>query len=101
MDHSPEEIAKHVRTYIFVFVALLILTGATVAVSLLHVPVVTAVLIAMLIASVKGSLVACFFMHLMTERKLIYSVLILTVIFFIFVMTIPSMDAQSNNQLTF
>jgi len=34
------------------------------------------------VATVKGTLVAAFFMHLLSERKLIYAVLVLTVFFF-------------------
>ena len=44
---------------------------------------------ALLIASVKGSLVACFFMHLIDERKLIYAVLAFTVFFFLAVLLLP------------
>ena len=95
-EHSPEEIAKHVRIYIAVFVALLVLTCVTVAVSWLRLSVGMAILVAMLIASVKGSLVACFFMHLISEKKLIYSVLILTVVFFAFLMLVPTMNMQDS-----
>ena len=39
-------------------------------------------LLALAVATIKGSLVAAFFMHLISERKLIYAVLVLTVFFF-------------------
>ncbi len=52
-------------------------------------PVVWAVIVALIIASFKGSLVAAIFMHLSHERKAIYWVLILTVVFFIVLMAIP------------
>ncbi len=94
--HGAEEIAKHVKIYIVVFVTLLVLTLATVAVSYLHLSTTAAIAVAMLIASVKGSLVACYFMHLISEKKLIYSVLILTVFFFIVLMSVPVLDIQSN-----
>jgi len=48
-----------------------------------------AIVVALLIATIKGSLVALFFMHLVDERRLIYSVLVLTVVFFIFLMFVP------------
>jgi len=41
------------------------------------------------VATIKGSLVAMYFMHLLHERKVIYWVLILTVIFFVFLMFVP------------
>ena len=42
-----------------------------------------AVTVALLVATVKGSLVACYFMHLISEKTLILAVLLLTVVFFI------------------
>jgi cytochrome c oxidase subunit 4 len=48
------------------------------------------------IATIKGSLVACYFMHLISEKKLIFTVLILTVIFFLGLLLLPvftKMDA--------
>ncbi len=87
-DHAVD-IDKHVRIYITVFVALMILTIVTVAVSRFHLPVPIAVTVALIVAIVKGSLVACFFMHLISEKKLIYAVLALTVAFFIALMVLP------------
>ena len=87
--HSVEEIKKETRTYILVFVALSALTVITVAVSYLDLNIGAAVLVALLIAGVKGSLVAGFFMHLMSERKLIYYVLLLTLAFFIALIFLP------------
>ena len=69
--------------------ALAALTVVTVAVSYLHLSVGPAIALALFIATIKGSLVACFFMHLISERKLIYSVLILTVVFFAALMLLP------------
>lgn len=87
-DHHVD-IDKHVRGYLIVFGALLALTVITVAVSYLHLPLLPAVLLALLIACTKGSLVALYFMHLIDERKLIYWVLSITVLFFFFVLLIP------------
>ena len=90
MEHaSQDEIRKHVRTYILVFVALLGLTVVTVAVSYLHLSIVPAVIVALFIASVKGALVASYFMHLISEKKLVYVTLVLTVVFFIALISLP------------
>lgn len=90
MEHaSQDEIRKHVRTYILVFVALLGLTVVTVAVSYLHLSIVPAVIVALFIASVKGGLVASYFMHLISEKKLVYVTLVLTVVFFIALISLP------------
>ena len=81
--HSPEEIKKEIRVYLIVFAALAVLTGVTVyACYGLKMPAHIAIGIALVIASIKGFLVAGFFMHLLSEKKLIYSVLGLTVFFF-------------------
>ncbi|MEX2190861.1 MAG: cytochrome C oxidase subunit IV family protein [Bacteroidota bacterium] len=90
MEHtSAEDIKKHVRTYILVFVALLVLTIVTVGVSYLHLSIVPAVILALLIASIKGALVASYFMHLISEKKLVYFTLILTVVFLITLLSLP------------
>src|SRR5436190_23791895 len=87
-DHAAD-IDKHVRVYITVFVSLMGLTIVTVAVSRFHLPVPMAITVAMIVAGIKGSLVACYFMHLMSEKKLILAVLALTVFFFIALLFLP------------
>ncbi len=87
-DHA-HDIDKQVRIYIMVFVALMVLTLVTVGVSYLNLSVPGAIALALVIATVKGSLVACYFMHLISERKLIYAVLALTVLFFFFELLLP------------
>ena len=87
--HSAEDIKRETRVYILVFAALAALTVITVAVSTLHLSAMPALAVALLIAITKGSLVACYFMHLISEKKVIYSVLILTVVFFVVLMTLP------------
>ena len=90
MEHAgPEEIRKHVRVYMIVFASLAVLTVVTVAASWIEVPVPLAVLIALMIASVKAFLVAAFFMHLISERAAIYSILIITFFFFLVMIVIP------------
>lgn len=86
-DHA--DIDKHVRTYLMVFAALMVLTVVTVAVSYLDLSTGAAVALALVVATVKGSLVAGYFMHLISEKKLIYTVLIFTAIFFIAVLLGP------------
>jgi|SRR5687768_7562709 cytochrome c oxidase subunit 4 len=87
--HDPAEIDKHVRIYITVFVALMVLTIVTVAISYLDLSTPMAVSLALFVAIVKGSLVACYFMHLISEKKLIYAVLVLTVAFFVALLALP------------
>lgn len=89
-EHSHEEIQKHVRTYLVVFVALATLTVVTVGISYLHLPTPLAILIALFVASIKGSLVAAYFMHLVSEKKIIGAILILTAAFFLLLLLIPA-----------
>ena len=89
MSHDTLDIKKHIRIYISVFVALAALTVVTVSVSYLHLAVLPAILLALLIATIKGSLVACYFMHLISEKKLILMVLLLTVLFFFVLLLVP------------
>lgn len=81
--HTVEEIRKETRVYLIVFAALAVLTVVTVAVSYLKLSPMMAIVLALIIASVKGFLVAGYFMHLLSEKKLIFLVLALTVFFFI------------------
>ena len=87
--HDPADIDRHVRVYITVFVALMALTIITVAVSYLDLSTPMAVAVALFIATIKGSLVACYFMHLISEKKLIYAVLAITVFKFVALMLLP------------
>src|SRR3970040_116870 len=93
-DHAVD-IDRHVRIYITVFVALMVLTIVTVAVSRLPLSVPVAVTVALLVATIKGSLVACYFMHLISEKKLIYAVLIVTAVFFVALMALPVVTHSS------
>jgi cytochrome c oxidase subunit IV len=87
-DHAAD-IDRHVRIYITVFASLMVLTVVTVAVSRFHLPVPVAVTVALLVATIKGALVACYFMHLISEKKLIIAILALTVVFFLALVSLP------------
>ena len=80
--NDPESIHREKRRYLIIFGILAVLTIVTVAVSKLHLPMWETIALGLSIALVKGSLVAAFFMHLISERKLVIAVLILTAFFF-------------------
>ena len=90
-DHnSPEQIRKEVRTYLIVFALLGFFTIVTVGLNKgLDLPLRLAIPIGLAVACIKAFLVAGFFMHLLSEKKLIYSVLIVTVLFFAILLWIP------------
>tara|TARA_B100001750_G_scaffold206906_1_gene184860 strand:- start:193 stop:546 length:354 start_codon:yes stop_codon:yes gene_type:complete len=88
MDHGS--IQSHIKVYRNVFIALMILTVLTVGVSYIHFNLVwVGVFVGLLIASVKGYLVAANFMHLNDESKTIYWILILTIAFLIVLFFMP------------
>jgi cytochrome c oxidase subunit 4 len=89
MHSDPGEVQKSVRTYMTVFAALMAFTIITVAASRLHFGVPIAITIALIIAAMKGSMVAGVFMHLSHEKQAIYGALLLTFLFFFVLMFIP------------
>ena len=93
-DHAAD-IDRHVRVYITVFVALMALTIITVGISYLHLPLPLAVTAALFVATVKGSLVAGYFMHLISEKKLIYAVLVVTALFFVALLALPALTVHN------
>ena len=93
-DHAAD-IDRHVRVYMTVFVALMVLTIITVAVSYVHLPLAMAVTVALIVATIKGSLVACYFMHLISEKKLIIAVLVLTAVFFLALLALPALTHEN------
>jgi cytochrome c oxidase subunit 4 len=90
-EHT-EDMLKHIKIYLVVFLALSVLTGVTVWASYVHVAMWLHLTIALSIATVKGGLVMAFFMHLISEKKLIYSVCILTGFFFLVMVIITLMS---------
>ena len=81
---AQEDFTHHVRRYLYVFYALLFGTLITVGASYIpfgnhHVNIA----VALVIACAKAFLVAGFFMHLISERKMIYGLLSFTVFFFL------------------
>ena len=93
-SHSPEDIQKHVRVYLTVFVALAGLTVITVGLFYMKLPIHLAILFALLVATIKGFLVAGYFMHLLSERKVIYWVLGICAFFFVFLMLLPTFTSR-------
>ena len=89
MHSDPEAIKKSVRTYFMIGAALFAGTVITVIVNRVHLAIPLAITVALIIATTKGSMVAAVFMHLTHEKKWIYGALIVTVAFFIVLMTVP------------
>ena len=92
-----EDIKHHIIIYKNVFIALLVLTGITVGVSYIHFSYAwLGLLVGLIIACIKGFLVASQFMHLNNEKTWIYGTLVLTVIFFFVLLFMPLMWDMNN-----
>ena len=92
------DVKAEVRRYMLVFGALVVGTIVTVLVSFIDFGSPKAnIIVALAIALVKGFLVAGFFMHLVSERTMIYTILVATVLFFASLMylTLWSLEAKS------
>jgi caa(3)-type oxidase subunit IV len=89
MHSDPAEIKKSVRSYMTVFAMLMLFTIITVAASRFHFAVPVAITIALIIAAMKGSMVAAVFMHLSNEKRWVYGTLLLTAVFFLGLLLLP------------
>ena len=94
-DHS--DVSKHIRGYLIVGGTLLVGTILTVLASYIDLGQHWNIILALVIATVKASLVVLFFMHLISERQMIYIVLAFTGVFFASLMylTLWSTDPAS------
>ena len=92
-DHDNGHIEEHIRVYLTVFGALGALTLLTVAASYMDVSTTETIFLALTIATVKASLVAGYFMHLITEKQTIIWILCLTFVFFLVCMFIPMISS--------
>src|SRR5580658_11375702 len=82
-EQTIHEMQHHIRRYLIVGVALAVGTALTVWASLINFGSREInIVVALIIAVAKGSLVVGFFMHLISEKKMIYAVLAVTAFFF-------------------
>jgi cytochrome c oxidase subunit 4 len=95
-DNHAVDIDKHVRVYMIVFASLAVLTVVTVGVYYLPLGPTASIALALVIATIKGALVACYFMHLISEKKFVYLLLIMTGIFFITLLVLPALTSISD-----
>ena len=107
MADSVEAVQKSVRAFMKVFAALIILTLITVGLAFVEMPTHGMnILVGMIVATIKASLVGLIFMHLNHERSTIYKILVFTAVFAlaIFLLTYwthedplvdPKFDSQS------
>jgi cytochrome c oxidase subunit IV len=83
-EHAAHDVAKHIRAYLMVGATLLTFTAITVFLSYINFGTQKAnVAVALVVATFKAGLVAAIFMHLSSEKRMIYRILIFT-FFFVF-----------------
>jgi len=95
------DIDGHVRVYLIVFASLAVLTSATVGVHYLFLPIGPAVTLGLLIAAIKATLVACYFMHLISEKRVVFLVIVISGIFLLglFLLTMTAIFDQVGGHL--
>jgi len=89
MHSDPAAIKKSIRNYLMIGGVLFVGTVVTVLANQVHLAVPLAITVALIIATIKGSMVAAVFMHLSHEKKWIYGALLLTVVFFVVLLFLP------------
>ena len=82
MSEHTHDIQKEMKKYLAVFGGLLVLTVITVSLSYVPTVVTVGIILARIVAAIKSSLVACHFMHLTSEKRSVYLVLVLAAVFF-------------------
>ena len=92
----------HIRRYLYVFYALLFGTVVTVLAS--YIPFgghrALNIAVALVIASAKAFLVCGYFMHLISERKMVYGILAFTAFFFVGLMFLTLWSVANPPPLT-
>lgn len=92
---EAHDIGKHIKLYIGVFIALAVFTVITVLASTVEAGIATHVVVALVIACIKGGLVAAIFMHLKWEKTaVLWGVFALCAIFFVVLMAVPSLTVN-------
>ena len=94
---ETHDVSKQVRSYLGVFASLLVLTIVTVGVAQLQLATTERVVVALVVASIKATLVAGIFMHLFSQRsRHISATLVFTATFFL-ALIILTIVAQGNS----
>ncbi len=98
-ESEATRVREHLRVYVMVFVALAVLTVVTVAISYIQLPTPLAISLALVVATVKAGLVAGYFMHLLSEEKVILWLLLLCAAFLVFLFVLPLGTETGNGPL--
>lgn len=95
MAGSHADVSRQVKTYLVVFAALAVFTIATVATSRVDFGGSVNIVIALVIAALKATLVAAIFMHLKWERsRAIWMTLAFCAVFFLVLILLPVLSNE-------
>ncbi len=84
MSNAQGQNFQHeIKQYRSIFISLIILTAISVGIHQMHLNLALSITLILSIAVLQATLSVCYLMHLISERKLIFLVLMLTV-FFVF-----------------
>lgn len=101
MTAQTENSSHHiipVKIYLGVFAALLILTAVTIAVSIIDLGGFN-VVVALVVAGIKASLVALFFMHLLYDNKLNLVIFLTAITFLVIFITFTMFDTMHRDDI--
>jgi cytochrome c oxidase subunit 4 len=90
--HHAASAHSHLRRYLAVWIGLMVLTALTWGLSRFHIPGGAGVAVALTIASVKGALVALFFMHLYDQPGPNRLVLLTSLVFVALLVSLVLLD---------
>ena len=95
MSTETQDIQKEVKGYFVVFGCLLSLTAITIlaVTALIKMNVTLAIVFALTISTIQASLIVSSFMHIISQKQLVYTVLILTIIFVLGLFFLPWIES--------
>lgn len=97
--HGDEPHVLPLSTYFAVFGALLVLTVLTVVVSVIGLPQPTAIIVAMVVALIKASLVVLWFMHLKFDDRFYSLIFVISILFLVLFFVFTSLDVLSRGKV--
>ena len=97
--HGDEPHVLPLSTYFAVFGALLVLTVLTVVVSVIGLPQPTAIIVAMIVAAAKATLVVLWFMHLKFDDRFYSLIFVISLLFLVLFFAFTSFDVLTRGKV--
>ena len=83
MSNPNHDVQAEVRRYLVVSIELVSLTAIAVCIKFLHLSMGLSIFLTLSLSIIQAGLSACYFMHLISEKKVIFMVLIMTLSVFV------------------